>query len=165
MDRIAIRAFIAADAASASLLVREVFDAFVAIDCTPEGRRAFHEFAAPERLRERLANGHFGYIAAAENTLAGVLMVSEPAHLLMLFVRPAFHRRGIAKRLLALALAHIHKASVRVAAMTVNASPYAVKAYRHLGFELDGPSLVKNGISCVPMRLVLTDSFWTRAFP
>jgi GNAT superfamily N-acetyltransferase len=163
MDRIEIEHFAPGHARRAARLVRTTFDAFVAPDCTEEGCRTFHVFASAARMRERLRNGHFGYLAWAGPTLAGVLVVREPAHLLTLFVDAHHHRRGIARALLLRALQTVRANAVQVSAMTVNASPYAVAAYERLGFEREAPLFLKNGIASVPMRRVLDDAFWTTA--
>lgn len=163
MDQLEIRPFAPIDAGAAARLLRETFDAFVAPDCTAEGCRAFRAFLAPQRLRERLATGHFGYLAWDEENLAGVLMVREPAHLLSLFVDARCHRRGIARALLRRALETVRANAVQVAAMTVNASPYAVEAYARMGFKLEGPRHLNNGVANIPMRLPLDEGFWDAA--
>jgi ribosomal protein S18 acetylase RimI-like enzyme len=134
-----------------SLLASKVFREFIEGDYGEEGRRNFLQFAAVRPLRERLAFGHLTLVAELDATLAGMIQVRLPAHVLMLFVDGAFHRRGVARSLLEAALARIRGLHPQTLQVTVNASPYAVEAYRALGFELAGARDATDGVITVPM--------------
>jgi len=64
----------------------------------------------------------------------------------LLFVSGKHHRRGIAGRLLKIMI-EWYKPPV----ITVNSSPYAVEAYRRLGFTETGPEQLVSGIRFTPM--------------
>lgn len=128
-------------------LVWQVFLAFDAPDFSPEGVAEFKDFIEPGRVAGRLEGGEMRLWGSYQgDALAGVL-AAESGHINLLFVAPAHHRQGVARGLLA-RLLEVCPAPGR---LTVNASPYAVEAYRRMGFEASGPRQTKNGISFIPM--------------
>ena len=138
-----------------SAFLKEVFGAFIAPDLEREGVRDFADYASPEKLEKRSEENHFVLIAEAGTRLVGVLEMRNHCHLALLFVHQEFQRRGIGRALLDRALHRCRAATPTLAAVTVNAFPGAVSAYRRMGFEPTGPEKIENGIRFVPMRLDL----------
>jgi len=79
-----------------------------------------------------------------------VIATQNTAHISLLFVTKAHHQKGIAKQLFHFVLETL-KADPSVTQITVNSSPYAVKAYEHLGFVKTGEQQEKDGILFIPM--------------
>ena len=65
----------------------------------------------------------------------------------------AYHRRGIGKKLFdAMRRDYAHPV------FTVNSSPYAVEAYRHLGFVPTDTEQLADGLRYTPMRFEAKES-------
>ena len=137
-------------------LAQRTFDAFVGPDFTEEGVTAYSTYAAPPALRARQTSDHFTLVALVDGELAGMIEFRRNEHLSMLFVDPAFHRRGVARRLYEEAVARVLRDNPVVDEVTVNASRYAVPAYEKLGFSVTGQEQTVNGIIFVPMAAALT---------
>lgn len=85
--------------------------------------------------------------------LTGVIAAKSLNHISLLFVRKQYHRKGIARKLFEQAKAVC--AANGAKSITVNSSPYAVEAYRRLGFAATGEEQTINGIRFTPMRCSL----------
>ena len=138
-------------------LVGRVFNEFVAPDYSPEGVEEFFKFAAPAALRNRDGDTHIVLLAEEKTELAGVLEARDCKHISLLFVEKGFHRKGIAKELLRLAIRECRKRLPDLRSVTVNSSPFAIPAYRKMGFLETGPSREVNGIIFVPMVCALDE--------
>lgn len=133
-------------------LVWRVFEAFEAPEYPPEGVEEFRAFIAPGAVAEAMAGGRlrlWGYFE--HGALLGVSGLRPPAHICLLFVDAAHHRRGIARRL----VTAMQAAAGGAGRFTVNSSPYAQGAYERLGFVAEGPEQVVNGLRFVPMAALL----------
>jgi ribosomal protein S18 acetylase RimI-like enzyme len=150
-----IRAIEPVDYAPICDMVTILFGAFVAPRVTPEGRAAFLAQTKPAKLAERIAGGHRYAVALLRQRQVGVVGVGRNHHLYWLWVDAAYHRRGIAARLLEYALAMLPETDPPASRMTVNASDYAVPAYRRLGFVTTGEEQLRAGVPVTPMRLDL----------
>ncbi len=126
-------------------LIWEVFQKFEAPVYPQEG---IDEFRASLDNAERNARMHF-YGAYEDNSLIGVLAMRAPQHIGYFFVREDCQHRGVGKRLF-----ETIRRDYSVQAFTVNAAPYAVDIYRHLGFVPTDTEQITNGIRYTPMRLV-----------
>ena len=69
--------------------------------------------------------------------LVGIIALTRRSHLCLLFVEKACHRQGIARALFSTLRDHCRTAP-DTPRITVNSSPYAVGAYRRLGFRATG---------------------------
>ena len=88
------------------------------------------------------------YGAFVHGTLAGVLATqSGGSHIALFFVKGAYHRQGIGRRLFETALA-----ACGAGKMTVNSSPYAVPVYHRLGFRDTDAEQVTDGLRFTPME-------------
>ena len=119
-----------------------VFLEFEAPEYPPEGTAAFRA-----SLDDRERNRQMDFYGAFEGErLVGVLSMREPGHISGFFVEAAWHRRGIGRRLFeAMRLDYAEQV------FTVNASPYAVEVYRHLGFVPTGSERTVDGLRFTPM--------------
>ena len=135
-------------------LVWRVFLAFEAPGYCEAGVEEFRRYIAPEDMRRRLAEGSLRmWVCRDGDAVAGVLAArpGSPVHISLLFVDGQYHRQGIARALLE-RMAAIYRARGERGEITVNSSPYAVEAYRRLGFADTGPERTVNGIRFVPMK-------------
>ena len=120
-----------------------VFLEFEAPEYPPEGVTAFRKsLDDPERTRRLTFYGAFD-----EKKLVGVLCLRAHQHIADFFVDAAYHRRGIGRRL----FEAMRRDYVRQV-FTVNASPYAVEIYRHLGFVPTDTEQLTDGLRYTPMR-------------
>ena len=120
-------------------LVRDVFLEFEAPDYPPEGVEEFFRFLDDPQQASLCFYG-----AWDGTVLRGILAVREE-HICLLFVRREYHRQGTARALIE---AYCRE---QTGAVTVNSSPYAVEAYRRLGFRDTAPQQTVNGITFTPM--------------
>ena len=143
---LAIRPARVEDAEVIADLVIRVFDGFIAPDLDAEGRATFARDSAPEVFARRLAGESDGYLAILRaGQIVGVIEM-RGNYLKSLFVAGEYQGRGIARRLLARALAGREGAEI-----TVNASAYAEAAYERLGFRPTGDWTVSYGLRYRPM--------------
>ena len=131
-------------------LVRSVFLEFEAPDYDEEGVQEFMEYIRPENIRENLATGRqFMWQARLDGETAGVLAGTPDGHVNLLFVAKQHHRKGSARALMEIYAQTMGKAGATQ--LTVNSSPYAVEAYKKMGFAAAGGEQTVNGIRFVPM--------------
>ncbi|MBY5945013.1 GNAT family N-acetyltransferase [Photobacterium rosenbergii] len=77
------------------------------------------------------------YVYRVDDAVVGAILVKEYWNLSNLFVDPAYHHQGIARKLISKALEEC-KANSPKQAIHLNASRYAVKFYQKLGFVPNG---------------------------
>lgn len=145
-----------------SLLIKSVFDDFVAPGYTEEGIATFAAFTEPEALEFRESQSNYFVLVAKYGTrLAGVIEIRDFSHVSLLFVERDFQGRGISRKLMEAAIVRCHEAREAMddqdvlEIMTVNSSPYALPIYQALGFSAVEPEQLKDGIRYVPMKKVL----------
>lgn len=128
-------------------LVWTVFSEFEAPDYSPEGIEEFRQYIQPEAMEGwQRENGLRLWVCREGGPVVGVIAMRPPAHVSLLFVDKAHHRQGIARKLYQTALRAFPAAQA-----TVNSSPYALEAYRRLGFVDTGPEETVNGLRFIPM--------------
>lgn len=148
---VSIRPADPAEMEAISVLVLQVFEAFVAPRYGAKGRDAFTRQATAEAIDRRLAAGSRGFVAleadatGAERRPIGYLEVQD-SHVRLLFVAGPHQRKGIGRGLLGQVLALRPGAEI-----TVNAAPGSEAAYARLGFVPAGPWLRVDGITFRPM--------------
>jgi len=147
-----IRALLPEDLDAAMSLVWEVFSEFEAPDYSDEGVAEFRAYIRSDAVRALMARGElalWGYFDGS--AMVGVIAARPPLHIALLFVQKQYHRRGIARALLHTVLTEFGRPS-DCGTVTVNSSPYAVEAYRRLGFADTDREQTVNGLRFVPMR-------------
>lgn len=150
-DALAYRPMTADDAPAVSRLILEVFEAFIVTEYSEEGRAEFGRYVEPDALMRRLASNHFLLVAVSGDRLAGVIEMRDNDHVSLLFVDQTFQRHGVARTLLAKALAVVRPARPDLERVTVNSSRYGVPVYEKLGFRQTGPERSVNGIVFISM--------------
>lgn len=137
-------------------LVARSFNEFIAPGFSEDGIEEFFRYANPRALVKRSEGSHCALIAEAEGTIAGVIEIRENRHISMLFVDKKFHRRGIARELLGLALDRIKSGGRVPKKLTVNSSAFALPFYESLGFLQTSEPRIIHGVLHIPMALSLT---------
>lgn len=134
--------------------VVEVFSEFVRPDLTEGGWTKLLEYldtgAAIARAGDHVTIGAFD-----GGALVGVLEIRRTTHISLLVVDKRNFGRGVARRLLTEACERCHQADASIEQLTVNASRYAIEAYRRLGFLETAEEMVVDGIRFTPMALSL----------
>lgn len=136
-------------------MIEACFNEFIAPEYSQEGRSEFLKYLNPEFILFRLAHNHFILVAVDGNKIAGVIEVRSNYHISLLFVKKEYQKRGIAKKLLELALVKCRQHKPDVSIVEVNSSPYAVPVYENLGFMKINIEQVANGMRYTPMTLKL----------
>ena len=127
-------------------LVLRVFMEFEAPEYSKEGIEEFKRFTAVEAMGPFVSSGERPiWCCEQDSRIVGVIALRDESHICLLFVDKAYHRRGIARAL-------FEEASKGKETMTVFSSPYAVKAYRWLGFLPTDTEQTVNGLRFTPMR-------------
>lgn len=135
---------------AAMKLVKEVFFKFEAPEYSQQGIDEFLRFIEPGAIAAMMDSGELALWGCFdEELLAGVAAAKNLNHISLLFVRKDYHRRGIARSLFNEAKAAC--AANGAKSITVNSSPYAVEAYRRLGFAETGEEQTIKGIRFTPM--------------
>lgn len=138
-----------------SNLLLSVFFEFIAPCCSSEGGATFRKIADADALSARFSAGHLFMLAVSGHRIIGVLEMCDQCHVALLFVDRHYQRKGVAKTLLEKSVAMTRKQKPKAHLFTVNASPNAFSAYKHLGFIPIGFEKVIHGIRFVPMAVAL----------
>ncbi|BBB92600.1 MAG TPA: GNAT family N-acetyltransferase [Methylomusa anaerophila] len=142
-------------------MVKAVFDQFVAPGFSQQGVCEFYKYVQPERILQRLQED-LSFILLAENLgnmgngdkkIVGVIEMKRACHVALLFTDGNYHRLGVAKTLFQLSLDKLRATGLKVNICTVNSSPYAVEAYKRLGFCPTKCEQEKYGVRFVPMEI------------
>lgn len=150
MERYEIKPLQKPNMQAAMDLVWRVFTEFEAPDYSDDGVAEFKRFIdeAPQNEQLRLWGSFM------EDDIIGLIAIRPPCHIALLFVDKEYHRRGIARSLFTTVLGDIDVINGHET-ITVNSSPYAVEAYRHMGFIATDTEQLKNGIRYTPMIYTL----------
>ena len=128
------------------------FNEFVASDYSIEDQNEFKKYVNPESMRDRVSKGGIVILALAGGKIIGLIEVRLDNHISLLFVDKEWHRQGIARNLLELAIDRCKKHNSDVEVIEVHSSPYAVPVYEKLGFIQSGEERIENGIQYIPME-------------
>lgn len=129
-----IRSLTIADVGEVSAVIQESFLALAAADWHPDARSFFLATTAPAPLQKKLSTMTIAAGAFSEGRMAGVILMPSPSLLGGLFVRPRCLRSGIGRALWESARAHIEARFPEVNTVELNATPYAVRFYKSVGF-------------------------------
>ncbi len=138
-------------------LVLKVFGQFVAPGFSDEGVLEFKKFVSESELSKRFEAGNPIVVAEHGKMPVGVIEIRDDSHIALLFVEKAYQKRGIAGRLIHEAVGICRGRNRDLRKFTVNASPNAYDAYRHMGFRGEKAVSTINGIRFIPMELELGD--------
>ena len=128
-------------------LVRDVFMEYEAPDYTEEGIEEFLRFLDPVEITDMIEEDKMRiWVCDCGGEVVGMLAARKD-HINLLFVGGEHHRKGIARQLLEIMIDFYDPAEI-----TVNSSPFAIEAYRRLGFIETGSEKQENGIRFTPMK-------------
>jgi GNAT superfamily N-acetyltransferase len=128
-------------------LICNVFNEYEAPDYSDEGVQEFLRFLEPENIKNWLIQNQMQvWTCDDKGQIIGVL-AARSDHIHLLFVNGNHHRKGIARHFLEMMIEHFQKTEI-----TVNSSPYAVEAYRKLGFVETNSEQIEKGIRFIPMK-------------
>ena len=137
-------------------LVWRVFEQCDREDYEESGVRTFEHFIRRESMEEGMDSGEMVFFGAYEvSRLIGVIAMRDGFHVSLLFVEPAYQRRGVATRLVRRAASFCIEQKPGLRHITVNASPKGVPAYRAMGFYPLTEEQKKEGMRFTPMRIDL----------
>ncbi len=152
MDTLTLRLAHSTDAPAISALICNIAP-YLTPHPDGQGADQFLRGNAPQAIAGYITGSGYHYqLGLVDSVLVGVIALSENRHVFHLFVAPAFHHRGVARRLWQAAKAAAIEAG-NTEGFTVNSSPYAQPMYERFGFVVTGPTVAEHGIACVPMRL------------
>lgn len=139
-------------------MVWEVFMEFEAPDYSEEGLKTFRAFIAPQRLQNEIENNGFKIFCCFDGDIpVGAIALNKASHVSLLFVKSSYHKRGIARKLMELAIEEIVKERSGASELTVNSSPYAVEIYKRLGFAPTDKMQEMGGLIFMPMKKYIHD--------
>lgn len=134
-----------ADAAAISRLVQESFLEFVAPEWEQHAVQQFLRDSSPTELASFIAMADFAAIGVADNEPIGFILLAPANMLKALFVHKSWHRRGVSRQLWSLARAHLKARHPELETIELNASDFAVEAYKSLGFYPISKPFMRNG--------------------
>ncbi|MGB3364498.1 MAG: GNAT family N-acetyltransferase [Thermodesulfobacteriota bacterium] len=132
-------------------LVARSFNEFIATEFSEEGVEEFFEYANPRAFKKRLETGYLAMVSETDSKLAGVIELKGYNHISMLYVDKAFHKKGVAKELIRVALEEASSNYSSHDDITVNSSRYAVPFYEKLGFIQIEEEKTIYGVIHIPM--------------
>ena len=128
-------------------LIHTVFLEYEAPDYSDEGIQEFMRFIEINAIKKMLAENVMRiWTCEIDGRIIGALGARRD-HINLLFVNGKYHRKGIARQLLNMMIEYFSPIAV-----TVNSSPYAVEAYRRLGFVDTDTEQIVNGLRFIPMK-------------
>jgi ribosomal protein S18 acetylase RimI-like enzyme len=133
-------------------LVWDTFLEFEAPEYSDDGVQEFKKFIEFDAIVDMLSKSALLIWECIDvGKVIGVIATRLPCHIALLFVDKNYHRRGIARALYQTVLNH-YETNSEHSTITVNSSPYAVDAYRRLGFVDTDNEQLMNGIRFIPMK-------------
>ncbi len=153
-QRPSIRLAREADARAIGVLVRRITREDVLPDQSAAAAAHLMETMSARNERVRIREGKRYHVAEIEGRIVGVVATRDDSHVFRLFVARRWRGLGIARRLLDRAVADCRRrAGTRT--ITLNASAFAVAAYRRLGFVSKGRLIARAPAGVVAMPMVL----------
>lgn len=134
-----------ADAAAISRLVQESFLEFVAPDWEQHAVERFLRDSSPTELASFIATADFAAVAVADKEPIGFILLAPANMLKALFVHKSCHKRGVSRQLWSMARGHLKSRHPQLETIELNASDFAVEAYKALGFHPISKPLLRNG--------------------
>ena len=123
------------DALAISELVQAGFSAHIAADWELSAQREFIAETQPDKLAPKLLEAAaFCLVCEHGAQVVGVIFLPRPTLVQLFFVAPTQLRKGIGRTLWNAARAHLEEKHPEVKTVELNSSPYALAAYRALGF-------------------------------
>lgn len=137
-------------------LVWTVFQEFDAPDYSEEGVEEFSRFFSYNDIIDKFDKGELFFWGCFDSgELTGIIATRGINHIIMLYVKKEYHKRGIARSLIR-TVEETCRSQNNIDRITVNAAPYAVEFYHRLGFvDTDKEQTIK-GVRFTPMTYLLS---------
>lgn len=146
-----LRAALPADAVDISRLVQASFLEYVAPEWSSHAIEKFLSDSSPNAMAALIGDALFSAVARSGQETVGFLLLVPPNLLKALFVHRSWHKRGVARKLWQLACHRLQHGAAMADTIELNASTFAVEAYRKLGFRPISPPVVHEG--CLSTRM------------
>ena len=122
------------DAPALSRLVHASFRAHVASDWELVAQESLLTDTSTEKLAARIAESVIVLLHEEEESILGVILLPRPNLVQLCFVAPGHVRNGIGRALWEAARMRIEADFPEVKTVELNSTPYAVSAYKAMGF-------------------------------
>jgi len=133
------------DAPALSELVHASFRTYVASDWEPIAQESLLTDTSAEKLAARIAESVVVLVHEEAGSILGVILLPRPTLVQLCFVAPGHIGRGIGRSLWEAARARIEERSPEVKTVELNSSPYALAAYKALGFYPISEQFLRGG--------------------
>jgi GNAT superfamily N-acetyltransferase len=136
-----------------SNMINNVFNEFVGIDYSENGKKTFKDYITPKNILERFNNktSQF-YVAKYINDIIGILEIKNKDHISLFFVKKEYHGKGIGKKLFDNYIKTLKQDNNGIKVITVNSSFFAENIYSKMGFIKTNEIQEKDGIKYIPME-------------
>ncbi len=122
------------DALTISQLVQAGFAAHIAPDWELSAQHEFIAETQADKLASRLSEAALCLVCEHDAQVVGVILLPRPTLVQLFFVAPSQLRKGIGRALWNATRTHLEESHPEVKTVELNSSPYAVAAYKALGF-------------------------------
>jgi ribosomal protein S18 acetylase RimI-like enzyme len=143
------------EVAGASILIKSLFDEFIAEDYSAEGVENFYERVSGLSILERAQLGSFISVFKSSNEITGYIELTGINHIYLLFVKKDCQKQGIARQLIDSLIIYMQDNYSDVKEITVNSTFNALGFYEKIGFKKIADFQLKNGITSFPMKLII----------
>jgi GNAT superfamily N-acetyltransferase len=150
-----IRPALTSEAELLCALIIDVFMQNVAPDYSDQGVQFFRGISTPADLGARITDGDYVFVAEEEGEVIGIIWTRDANHISRFFVRCDRQRHGVGKKLFARLIDTIVQYHGNISSITVNSSPFALKAYEKMGFVRTAEEQTGNGMRYIPMTYAI----------
>lgn len=159
--QVTIRRAVPDDAAAISGLIVTVASKQLKDEFTADGWDLFLRLISKQTQKGLIADSQFCYWLAIvkdhdEETIVGLLTSKMTYHVFHFFILPKYQRQGVGRQLWSHYLFHLPPAPPSI--ITVKASDFALDFYKKLGFTIQQPRCVENGLAYTLMHYVRRSS-------
>jgi GNAT superfamily N-acetyltransferase len=123
----------------------------VAPEYSEKGVNFFLNICKPEAILEKLNENTPLFIAKSNEKIVGIIWTRGKEHISRFFVDLEYQRKGTGRLLFNKLLLEIKSKYNDITEITVNSSPFALKAYEKLGFRQTDEEKCGNGMRYIPL--------------
>lgn len=132
-------------------LIIDVFMKCVAAEYSEEGVKFFLNICNPGEILVKINEDTPILVAKTEEKIVGIIWTRGINHISRYFVDVACQSKGIGRILFNGLLVEVKSKYKEISEITVNSSPFAMKAYEKLGFIKTEEEKIGNGMRYIPM--------------
>lgn len=126
-------------------VVHASFKQLVAPDWGPQAVHEFLRDTSSAKLSELLPGADFVAVCEDQGRVVGLLLMPRPTLVQLFFVAPSHVGRGVGRALWEAAREHLEGSRPEARTVELNATPYALPAYKALGFYPISEPFFRNG--------------------